>query len=396
MNIRKLTLQDFDAFLTLEGYAFHYVVDEEREKKVRKIWGNSIGYGAFSDEGDLQSTLLIRPYEIFLHGKSIKMGGIGDVASYPEARGQGNVRNLFNETLKVMKEQKMLLSYLAPFSYRFYRKFGYELVFEERQYTIKPTEFVSLDTGDTNVRRVKWEDEKETLMSMYTQKHQSGIGPVNREEWVWQEKNRWVEDLYIALCTNESGQPDGYVTYHFKSEGTYTFVVDELVALSGNAEKALWQFIASHGPQFETVTYRTGAANNLAYLFPEPDVEQRWVPSMMARIVDMEAFLKEYPFKQTQNDTFLLKVTDETAEWNNGLFMLEVNDDGIFVNKVDENVENVTHKMSADIQTWTQLFMGTRTAEQLHFQGRLHTDGQTAQAFQTVLWAETPELYDYF
>ncbi|WP_277631075.1 GNAT family N-acetyltransferase, partial [Atopococcus tabaci] len=263
MEIRTLASSDFEAFLELEGYAFHAVVDERRREKAQKVWAHAVGLGAFSQEGALQSALLIHPHKVFLYGKTIGMGGIGDVASYPEARGQGNVRALMKESFRYMKDQQMLVSYLSPFSQSFYRKFGYELTFEERTYKISPSDFQALDTGDRTVRRVRWEDEKETLKRLYTQKYQQRIGPVNREDWAWEEKKRWHDDLHVALCVDEKGKAEGYAIYRFQSTRPYVFVVNELVALSGQAERALWQFIASHGPQFDHFKYKTGISNRL-------------------------------------------------------------------------------------------------------------------------------------
>ena len=106
------------------------------------------------------------------------MGGIGNVTSYPEVRGKGSVRQLMEKALKEMKEQGTVLSYLSPFSYHFYRKFGYEVAFEKRQYDISPDTFGSFTAPETPVERVSWEEQKETVKNIYDQKMKDAVGPL--------------------------------------------------------------------------------------------------------------------------------------------------------------------------------------------------------------------------
>ena len=71
------------------------------------------------------------------HGVRYPMAGIGYVASYPEYRGEGGISAIMKEMLADLAKQKVALSYLAPFSYPFYRQYGYEQTFEQAEYTIK-------------------------------------------------------------------------------------------------------------------------------------------------------------------------------------------------------------------------------------------------------------------
>ena len=62
--------------------------------------------------------------------------GIGGVATLPPARSQGGIRAIFEEQLPDSYRKGYVLSMLFPFSHRFYRKFGYELVQRSHYYTI--------------------------------------------------------------------------------------------------------------------------------------------------------------------------------------------------------------------------------------------------------------------
>ena len=64
------------------------------------------------------------------------MVGIGYVASYPEARGQGGINQIMEKILEDCRYRKVSLSYLAPFSYPFYRRYGYEQSFDKISYQL--------------------------------------------------------------------------------------------------------------------------------------------------------------------------------------------------------------------------------------------------------------------
>lgn len=394
MTIKNISSQKLGPYFDLQNYAFPEDVAGNREERTDKIWDNIITLGAYDKEDDLKSALIIRQYDVYLYGKKMPMGGIANVASYPEARGQGNIRNLFKEALAIMREEGMHLSYLAPFSYGFYRQFGYELAFEYREYRFNDFKFHFKSENKGAVERVKWEDKNEAIKKIYSQKYETAVGPVVRKEWVWEENNVRTTDRFIAIYKNESGEPEGYLFYRFNTQDSLVFTVDELVALTGKAEKALWTYVATHESQFDSFTFKTGAANNLAYLFKESRAEQKWVSGMMARIVDFKDFLKAYPFKESSEQSFVLEVVDDFAEWNNGVYKVHFNGQAVDVEKIDSHASDDC--ITADIQTWSQLFMGTRTTEDLYHQEKLDGKIELVQELGNLIEKKQPELYDFF
>lgn len=394
MTIKQINSQQLGQYFDLQSYAFPTDPAGNREERTDKIWEHMLALGAYSTEEELESALIIRKNKVHFHGQSLGMGGIGNVASYPEARGKGNIRQLFKEALTIMRAENMLVSYLAPFSYHFYRKFGYELTFERRAYQIRDFTLTYKPDDSGTIKRVKWKDEREALKAIYAKKYHQASGPVEREDWVWEENMLRNEKQTVALYRNEAGEPEGYVLYHFNLFDNTDFKIDELVALNGEAEKTIWAFLATHGSHFETFTYQAGSNKNLSYLFKEPREEQKWVSGMMARIVDFEAFLKIYPFKKEKKQILTLEVTEDFAEWNTGQYRMTLSPDGTQVEKVDAEAQ--TNVLSADIQTWTQLFMGTRTTQDLCYQGNIRGKLELVEALGKAMENKNPELYDYF
>lgn len=393
---KTMTLEKNEEMLELACYAFNLEKTEKREKEFKELCAVSACYGAFQNE-TLMSQIIVRPMEVYLHGKPFSMGGIGFVSSYPENRGAGDIAQLMKLSLEKMNEQGQLLSYLAPFSYPFYRKYGYEQCFDDIQYTIDVSELPKVQKTPGMVRRVKWEDVKETMRTLYTERYETSVGPLKRSEWDWEFLMMSREDSAVALYLDEEGEAQGYLIYSFKGQAVGTFVLQEMVYLSHEAFKGLWNFVASHKATFHTYRYKTGEHEKMAYLLENPRIKQELVPSMMARIVNIQQFLMAYPFKERAPQTFYLKVEDTAASWNTGVWKVELHLTDRKVTKITDEQEIFQESiLSGTIQAWTQVFMNYRTIEELHFFERILGDKHLLTEFAERIPAGVPVLYDYF
>ncbi len=90
----------------------------------------------FDEEDRLTSQVMATPFPVNFYGQEYLMAGIGYVASYPEARGQGGINQIMEKILEDCRDRKVSLSYLAPFSYPFYRRYGYEQSFDKISYQL--------------------------------------------------------------------------------------------------------------------------------------------------------------------------------------------------------------------------------------------------------------------
>jgi predicted acetyltransferase len=90
-------------------------------------------FGAFLDDGE---TIAARIYPITYSsnycGAYLPSVGIGGVATLPEYRRKGCVRAIFNEIFRIAPERGWATSFLYPFSYTYYRQFGYERVLQTK------------------------------------------------------------------------------------------------------------------------------------------------------------------------------------------------------------------------------------------------------------------------
>src|SRR5690242_14662527 len=77
--------------------------------------------------GSIVSCLTIVDTACWIGQGVVRLGGVAGVVTRPALRRRGYAGRLLRETVRTLDEQGYALSALFPFSYDYYRKFGWEL-----------------------------------------------------------------------------------------------------------------------------------------------------------------------------------------------------------------------------------------------------------------------------
>jgi predicted acetyltransferase len=392
-QVKKMAASSFEEMYQLVTYAFNFEQTEERRQRFQQISQHSINYGFFIDD-QLTGQIMATPFQVNYHNVIYKMAGIGYVASYPEFRGTGGISAIMTTMLKELAEAGYALSYLAPFSYPFYRKYGYEQIFEQAEISLNATDWPYIKRVAGTVKRVPWQQAKEVIKEIYHQVPKLQRGGLVREGW-WLDYalNRHTKD-HIALYEAPDGIFEGYVKYRIE-KGIFEIV--EWNYLSQQAFQALAGFIGSHNGSVQSFHWVNGfSGQDMNYLLPTPAAEVKILPYMMARIVELTTFIKEYPFQPGTNERFYLEVTDEYGPWNQGIWQLDINDQGTAtLNKVKQ-LSSDQQTIQVSIQTLTQLLMGYRSSLELAFYGRITGEKTSIAALGKRIAVGQPILEDYF
>lgn len=318
-TIRPLTSDDLPEVLDLISYAFRWDAGERNRNRLAHLLRHTTAYGAFED-GKLASQIISLPFTAGFHGVRYQANGIGFVATYPEYRGRGHARDLMNHILRTEREQGTVLSYLAPFSYAFYRKFGYEQVFERFDVALAVGDWPDGKRVAGTVRRLDWLRAKDDVAAVYAAGEAGRPGALIREEWWETYKFHLRRDYQFAVYYDAEGLPRGYMAYQIN--GT-AFSIFELEWLDAAAFQALSRFIRSHEPQF-SLTWSCFNPRDLERmpLLDDPSrFTYRTVPYMMARLVNVKRFLEAYPFAGAADFALDVRVTpDASAPWNEGVY----------------------------------------------------------------------------
>ena len=129
MQYRRIRREEWEAAERLNSLAFWFPINPEKVREgVEKAPDNAHDSTrvAIDEQGKLVAKIELLDYKVWFDGQLAGMGGIGGVASRPEIRRGGHVRRLMTDALAEMNDKGMTFSYLYPFSYAFYEKFGYD------------------------------------------------------------------------------------------------------------------------------------------------------------------------------------------------------------------------------------------------------------------------------
>jgi predicted acetyltransferase len=405
--IRLLKKDDLQDSLVLSEFAFQYtVLPEERDEKLAGMASQqALGYFV---EDRLAAKLTILELETWVNGKAFEMGGIASVATWPEYRRQGMVGQLLSRALHTMKESGQTLSFLAPFAFAFYRKYGWEAYIEYMRYEIATHQLLKPEVAaGSTLRRI--EADSAVLNPIYEAYAKRFNGMLVRKGDWWRKSVFKRKYGIVTLYLNPAGEPEGYIIYQVKEKA---LTVHELVALTEDANRGLWRLISNHDSMIEKVVCQAPFGDPLPFLLADPRIKQEVVPYFMARIVDAEAFLREYPFNAvvegaSVDKPFYLQLRDGHAEWNNGIFRIQpaqgegnevvkLSEEHVFgVGAGGDKVEE-QHVISCDIQTLSALLMGYKRASLLHRIGRLHGDPGEISRLERFIPERTTYLTDFF
>ena len=324
--MRELDKGDLEQFNALLQYAFQvtsydlfqtgWKQDEIKYAK-RPILEEAYVLGWFYKE-KLASMIVVYSMKVNIHDEIMDMGGVTGVATYPEYTGRGLIHSLMKRAIGYMHDQKMVISFLYPYSIPFYRKMGWEICSDKLSFTVKDTQLPKARPVDGMVERVSLDSEDYHNVHSYfaVQRH----GCLIRDNLSWEEYWRWDnDDMIAAVYYNKDHKPLGYVVYYIANE---IFHIKEMVYLNIEANYGLWNYISAHFSMITQVQGDNYSGEPMAYLFEDSEITETISPYIMGRIIHVKDFLEDYPYQVTPEDFKIhFRVHDEMAPWNEGDYM---------------------------------------------------------------------------
>ena len=193
-----------------------------------------------------------------------------------------------------------------------------------------------------------------------------------------------------AIYYNEAGFADGYILYFIKDE---IFNIKDMIFINEEARTGLWNFISAHFSMIKKVIGNTYTDEPLAFLLEDADIKETISPYFMARIVDLEKFIEQYPFKpDTIAREWTFTMDDPLLSWNQGSFTLSIDTEG--VGKIKRTSVKTGDRI--DIQTMTTMLLGYKRPDYLHKIGRLSCSSKTLDMLEDAIEQQTPYFSDYF
>jgi len=366
-EIRKLVTEDLIQLYRLHTIVYNFRKDYSKEEN-QKIWPlehpADWAWGVF-DGKKLLAGMFEVDYLMRFDGHSVKMSGISGVGTLPEARKSGYIRHIFEKLLPQAYEKGVFFSSLCPFSYDFYRKFGYEIACNRNKISIPTGDLSDITTNGEFVHILPGDDTSglAEVHSAYIENINHGI---HRDYWAdnraWKrftEDDPFATGTYIYLWKDETGKARSYIKYQDLLEGEdHNMSVKELAFID---RKGLYGALGIAGclsAQFENFEW-------LMPTFIDPfdfagdaySIEQEIKPRDMTRVVNVKAAL-ELMRRPDGEGGYVIEVEDENITANSGKYLVQFGKEGVKVSTAKKAAD-----LSCDIHTLSQLVTGYRSLE---------------------------------
>lgn len=360
-------------------------------------------YGLF-DGDELVSVCKLHYLETTIRGESTTMGGIGGVATAPERRREGHVRQLLRAALDVYREDDVPVATLWPYETSFYRHLGWGTTNTFTTYELPPEELAFARDSEGVLRRLT-ADDWERLRAV-EEKHAEGTGLALRrsEEW-WRKRtlSEWASDGTPYIYGYErDGRLQGYVTYTIdESEVTSAhdgprLRVQDLAYVDDDAYRGLLAFLADQDSQVGVVRLRRPEESDLLHRVDNPErVDATLALGPMARLTDVTATLERFPWPASLSVEWTLEVTDPLLPCNDGRFTVDVDAGSATVTPTDGKSGDDA-AITVDIGTLSQLYVGTFDVESAERLGTLDVDESVRDALWTAFTPEDVCLREFF
>ncbi len=397
LKMKKVGIEYLEQYNQLLRYVFQ-VTDQElqqigwEEKEIIRAKSPTLEKAdvlGWFDKDKLISQVAVYPMKVRIFNKTYEMGGLTGVGTYPEYANQGLMHKLLEKALKNMKKNHQTVSYLFPYSIPYYRRKGWEIISDKITFEINDYQLPKNKQVSGEVERVSIESE--VVKTAYNRFAMQTHGALIRDELAWNEYFLWdPDDLMAAVYYNADNEPDGYVLYSIREE---VFHIKDMIFINEEARSGLWNFISAHFSMISKVIGNTYTDEPLAFLLEDADIEESISPYFMGRIVDLEEFISQYPFRtDTIERVWTFKMDDPILACNQGTFTLTISNDG--KGKVVRTTEKTNDRI--DIKTMTTMLLGYKRPDYLYKIGRLVCSTETLAMLEDAIEQQTPYFSDYF
>lgn len=345
MIIRNLRKDEFYKGTMGHCYANWDKADIEEAKK-QELTREVIG--AFDDDNEtLYSQISLHSFESSYCGQAVPALGIGGVATAPMYRRSGGVRNIFNEIfLHRAQDRGWIFSYLYPFSFPYYRRYGYERIAKWQNWTL-PISALEHIPRYSNVTLYQGEN-TEHLLALYNEY-------ALRYEVAFQ---RFPHDKIYSKTPFQSGcwtfyTDNAYVTLEIINGDTLK--IHEIIYRDVTSLTEILGFLRMYDGQVDNVFFNALPEHSeLDYILSDyGSMKIQQENSLMGRVVLVEKAFELYRYP-IQAGSVTIRVED-SLPFNQGVFHIQY-ENGRAVSVMRD--ENDAFDIQVTIPALTRLLLG--------------------------------------
>ena len=313
MSVRPLREGDLEQLFALRQLSFldrsDFTDPAVRERHTARL---PYTFGHLDDKsgGKLTSAAVCYPFEMFLAGRRVRVGGLAGVLSAPETRRRGFVRELLKHILERLYQDGVGWALEYPFDPRFYTPFGFATAPTGSEVTV-PADRLFRGAAPDAVRLSG--DVEAFLAPIYHAWAANYSLTLARDAAVTAARPTWsrilAENCFCYLLD------DAYVVMELEaSESVQTLVVHDYAFASPAGRERLWRFVGSFYGQADLISLHLPSDEPLG--FDLHRYHTNALPILQTRITNLQAALG--PLSSAEK-TFKLRVDDPCSP-NDGVF----------------------------------------------------------------------------
>jgi predicted acetyltransferase len=372
LEIRNITKNERRALMDLYRYAYNIRADTPiRDEELEEIIAEET-LGVF-ESGQLVSSLCIHDFQQSLRSVLKDCGGIAGIATYPEARRKGYVRQLMQEAFRIMHEQGQSISMLDPFKQSFYEQFGY--VSANAAYVVQaPLKHLQVQIKESQNtewthERLPATDAKDTLLEFI-----KDVGPSQYHGYTIYKSipdGMWrlrVKDCFVVFIRHRRTIQAASL-YRITGERIKNKVHTSLTCFTClwrtlEARDRLFNFFAKHQDQIQEIIIHAPFDPSVDHWFKDVRLKIERRANWMVRLVDVKKAVDKLP--ADGEDIITVEISDSDCPWNNGVFSLQSEKGRLRLTS-----SSGRPAIRASIQALSSLVYGTQSLEENEFQGRI-------------------------
>ena len=367
MIVRRLRKEDLLDAARIRSISFHGKLNEEEaakgieqtpEDKLYEHWG------CFDADGSMMACIINNDFTVRFDGRLVKMGGIGGVATLPEYRYGGAVKETLRAILKDARENGEVFSSLYPFSHEFYRKAGYEMFSPIVEYQFPPASVKSYKHTGWTKRLKKGESigEMKRIYDAFAEKYNL---MVKRPENRYRIGDPFGAEDFTMLLGDERGAR-AYLYYQTERNGGNILHIRDIAFADAEGFRMCLGYLGRMSADYSKIRLSVPGDIPLMQMLPESyDVTPCFKEQPMARLTNVQKALEL--MNKPEDADFTVQVTDDFLQENSGTY--RVTADGAV--RTEETAD-----LQVSQQALTLLVLGALNMEEAAYRTDVQINGK--------------------
>ncbi len=354
-------------------------------------------WGTFDADGRLVARAVACEFGSWFGGAEIPTCGVAGVSVVAERRGEGLLEDLVRALLDEALERGDVIATLYPTAPGIYRRFGFELVGSLDSVELPTAELAGLRAPAGVTTRRATAADVPAVRRVHERWAAAQNGPLTRRgpAFVQSAQDQLADVTGVTLALDGAGEVAGYAAWR-RGEGygaTATLEVDDLLATSADAYRALWRVLGSFVAVTGRVRLRSSGDDPARLVLPGGSWTVVGTHAYGLRLLDVERAFTMRPLPHPAELAFT--VAGDGVGHTDGGFRLRVGADRTTCARADLD----GHDRSGPVFTPQGLALawaGVQSCANLRMTGHLSGAQRHDATLDALLGGRRLQLRDYF